>query len=94
MNMMVVVPGDCDMPLLFLWTNAVLVCLPQSFLPDDQPHCISVLLMQDKVHALLRDDIFVLVQDEVSFCWEEVVRSIVLCRSAGQEFLLICTCFR
>jgi hypothetical protein len=91
--MVVVVPGDCYVPLLFLGTNAVLVCLHQSVSPDDQPRCISFVLMWDKVCALVHDGILVLIQDKVSYCWGEVVCSIVLCQSVGQEFLLILYCF-
>ena len=91
--MVVVVPVDCDMPLLFLRTTAVLVCLLQSFSPNNRPHCISFALVQDEVCALVQDEIFVLIQDKFSFCCGELVRSIILCWSVVWEFLLVWTYF-
>jgi hypothetical protein len=91
--MVVVDSGDCNVPLLFRGTTAVLVCLLHGFLSNYQPRCISFALVQDEVHALVWDKIFALVQDEISFCCERMVHSIFLSQSVISEFLLTWACF-
>jgi hypothetical protein len=81
--------GVRGLSLLLFWTGTILVCLLRSLVPDDQPLCVSFLLVRDKVCVLVWDKIFALVMDEISFG----VSSTSLGRSDERSLSLDGACF-